>query len=590
MASDTLSPAAVEDVSRTDPARGAELARALVAAHPEDEAAARLLDQVVREFAASLAVPRTAPLNLTPPVREAVRLLSTGQDEAAEIALRMHLRNVPDDVPAIRLMAQIAMQCGFPADALRILRHALEVDPASAEIWAALGQASYQKSLAEDRPDQVDDAIAAFDKALTLDPTNEVSLSFKAAVEVQVRRLEQGEASLRSVLAAYPGSAYAWVNLGFLLKTVGRFGEAVAAYRTAFAIDRACGPAWWGLANMKRARFFRFDLEHMEAALALPAISPVAATDIHFALSKALDDHRDYARAAEHLVEGNALRRESLPHSAEAVTQSVDAAIDIFTPAFFEQRAGWGHRSPAPIFILGMPRSGSTLVEQILSSHSQVEATEELYIVAQLGAEMARLHPDTPRTVEALSAAEAAALGERYIELAATHRRTTRLHFTDKNPTNWRQVCLIATMLPNARIIDVRRHPLDCGFANYVQHYRSGGSFSYGQSDIAEYYRNYVRLMRHIDAVLPGRVHRIIYEDLVDDLEPEVRRLLDYLGLEFEPACLRFFETERAILTPSSEQVRQPINRAGIGRWSNYEPWLDELKQGLGGLVSDWRD
>ena len=590
MASAALSLAEVEEAARTDLARGAELARALVAAHPEDEAASRLLDQVVRDFAGSIAVPPAAPLNLTPPVREAVRLLSRGQDEAAEIALRTHLRHYPNDVPAIRLMAQIAMQCGFPADAQRILRHAIEVDPAKPETWAALGQASYQTSLAEERPDQVDDAIAAFDQALALDPTNEVSLSFKAAVEVQVRRLEQGEASLRSVLAAYPASAYAWVNLGFLLKTVGRFGEAVAAYRTAFAIDRACGPAWWGLANMKRARFFSFDLEHMEAALALPAISPVAATDIHFALSKALDDHRLYDRSAGHLLKANALRRESLPHNAEAVTESVDAAIDLFTPAFFAQRGGWGHGSPAPIFILGMPRSGSTLVEQILSSHSQVEATEELFIVAQLGAELARLHPDSPRAIEALTAAEAAALGQRYIELAGAHRRTNRLHFTDKNPTNWRQVGLIATMLPNARIIDVRRHPLDCGFANYVQHYRSGGSFSYGQADIASYYRNYVRLMHHIDAVLPGRVHRIIYEDLVDNLEPEVRRVLDYLGLEFEPACLRYFETERAILTPSSEQVRQPINRAGIGRWTHYEPWLGELKESLGDLVSDWRD
>jgi tetratricopeptide (TPR) repeat protein len=591
MATAELSIASVEELARTDLKRASDLARALVAAQPEDEAAAKLLNEVVREFVRTVPARQTPSLQLAPPVRESLRLLAIGQDERAEIELRRYLRQQPNDVSALELLAHIAMQCGFPADAEKVLRRALEINPSSTETWAALGKASFHVALSGDQPNQVDEAIAAFDEALRLDPAHELSLSFKAAILVQVRRLGEGEASLQEVLAAYPVSAYAWTNLGFLLKTVGRFGDAVAAYRTAFAIDMACGAAWWGLANMKRAHFFSFDLQQMEAAIVSPSLAPSAALEIHFALSKAWDDRRDFARAAGHLLKGNALRRESLPHSAEGVKKSVDAAIDVFTPAYFGQRSGWGHDSEAPIFILGMPRSGSTLVEQILSSHPSIEATEELFVIPQLGGELAQLYPERgQRAIEGLTVDEMEALGRRYIQLARVHRRTDQPRFTDKNPTNWRQVGLILSMLPNAKIIDVRRNPLDCCLANYMQHFMFGGSFSYSQSDLAYYYRDYWRMMRHVDTVRPGRVHRLIYEDLVDNFEPEVRRLVDYLGLPFDPACLRFFETDRAILTPSSEQVRQPLNRDGIGRWKNYEPWLVELRETLGQLVTDWRD
>lgn len=591
MSTAELSPQLIAETARTDLARACELARALVAAQPEEEAAARLLCEVVQEFARSVPAPTAPSLQLAAPVREALRLLAIGQDEQAEIELRRHLRQQPNDTSALELLAHIAMQCGFPADAQKVLRRALEIDPSSAETWAALGKASFHVALSGDQPNKADEAIAAFDEALRLDPTHELSLSFKAAILVQVRRLDEGEASLQEVLGAYPVSAYAWTNLGFLLKTVGRFGDAVAAYRTAFAMDIACGAAWWGLANMKRAHFFPFDLQQMEAAIALPTLAPSAAIDIHFALSKAWDDRRDYAQAADHLLKGNALRRESLPHSAEGVKKSVDAAIEVFTPAFFGRRTEWGHASKAPIFILGMPRSGSTLLEQILSSHSRVEATEELFVVPQLSGELAQLHPQRgQRAIEDLTAEEMEALGERYIQLARVHRRTDHPRFTDKNPNNWRQIGLILSMLPNAKVVDIRRNPLDCCLANYMQHFMFGGSFSYSQSDMARYYRDYWRMLRHFDRIAPGKVHRVIYEDLVDDLEGNVRGMLEYLELPFEDSCLRFFETERAILTPSSQQVRQPINRSGIGRWLSYEPWLVELKETLGELITVWRN
>jgi hypothetical protein len=239
-----------------------------------------------------------------------------------------------------------------------------------------------------------------------------------------------------------------------------------------------------------------------------------------------------------------------------------------------------------------MPRSGSTLVEQILSSHPLIEGTAELFAVLQIQGELIGDTP-TDRTIDEIVAGLPVErfheLGGRYLDLTRFHRRTDRPKFTDKNPGNWRDTGLIHAMLPNAKIIDIRRNPMDCCFANYSQHFANGVNYSYGMKEMASQYRQYVRLMRHFDEVLPDRVHRVIYEDLVENTEAEVRRMLDYLGLPFDEKCLRFFETERAIHTPSSEQVRQPINRSGIGKWRAYEPWIGELQDALGQTVEDWR-
>jgi hypothetical protein len=273
------------------------------------------------------------------------------------------------------------------------------------------------------------------------------------------------------------------------------------------------------------------------------------------------------------------------------VDRVVAAAIRTYTPEFFAARQTSGEPSPDAIFIVGMPRSGSTLLEQILASHSHIEGTEELVAVQKIMAELSREQEAdlVDEAIARLASTEFRKLGRRYLDMTRVNRRTDRPRFTDKNPDNWRHVGLIRTMLPNARIIDVRRNPLDCCFANYAQHFLAGADFSYGFDDLASRYRHYVGLMRHFDAVIPGAVHRIVYEDLVENTEAEVRRLFDYLGLAFEDRCLRFFETERAIHTPSSEQVRQPINRAGLGKWRAYEPWLAPLKDALGDLPETYR-
>lgn len=238
-----------------------------------------------------------------------------------------------------------------------------------------------------------------------------------------------------------------------------------------------------------------------------------------------------------------------------------------------------------------MPRSGSTLVEQILASHSAIEGTEELFIVAQLAGEMRAASPATSidERLQQLDKADFEALGDRYVAMSKLHRRTDRPFFTDKNPPNCTNLGFIRSILPQARVIDIRRNPLDCCFANYAQHFNWGADFSYGQREVAEYYRSYLLLMRHFEQATPGAVHKIIYEDLIDNFESEVVRLFAYLELEPEPACFNFFATQRPVFTPSSEQVRQPLNRAGIGRWRPFEPWLGEMKESLAEALKDWR-
>lgn len=580
----------IQKIRATDLARACELARALVADRPDDEVAAELLQDVVEELAACLPRPSAGTLSLSGLNAEAADLLASGRDEDAEILLRRQLAADGRDTSAMRLMAAIARRCGFHDNAERILRRALDFEPRSAVLWTALGETLFHKALAEDKVGDVDEALTAFDRALEFDPDFEPALSQKANVLVQLRRLGESPAVFTRLLDAHPTSALAWVNYAYVLKTVGRFGEAVAAYRTAAALEPRNGSIWWNLANLQLVKFFPADIAHMEAARSDPTTGDASAVEMHFALAKAYDGQLKFAEAAQLLATANSLQQGSRPHDPVAVTKGIDDAIATFTRDFFTRRINWGCAARDPIFIVGMPRSGSTLVEQILASHSDIEGTEELFAVQQIVAELARARSQGKISgVKDLDKAQLNDLGQRYLELTKSHRREDRRHFTDKNPANWRNLGLILAMLPNSKIIDVRRDPLDCCFANYAQHYSWGIEYSYDQRHLASYYRNYLRLMRHFDEVLPGRVHRIIYEDLVEDVEKETRRLLDYLDLPFENNCLQFFETERAILTPSSEQVRQPINRKGIGRWRSYEPWIADLRDALGDALETWR-
>jgi tetratricopeptide (TPR) repeat protein len=582
----------LETIASTAPVRAHDEARGLVAANPDDEKAALQLRDLIRRFPPPTA-PKPDPLaGAAPDVARAAGLMKQGNHEQAEILLRQYLARARNDPQAMRLMALIAAETGHFDNAYKILVRSLEIDRSRADNWCDLGKVIHRIASKNSDLDLLDEAIAALDQAVRLHPDHPDALFYKEAILLQARRLDEARATLEQLLTAHPDASYAWTNYGYLLKTLGAFGEAVAAYRTAVAFDPANSEAWWNLANLKRSRFFEADIRDMEGQLG--RINPRQQVGMHYALADAHDRRGDYARAAEEFDRGSRLRFKLQPHDINAVRKQVDAAVSTYTPAYFSARASAGNPSKAPIFIIGMPRSGSTLLEQILASHSQVEGTEELFAIQQIVSEIAQSRDAKDQPVEEFVASkdipQLNVFGERYLELTRHHRRTDRPHFTDKNPANWHNIGLIHSILPNAKIIDARRNPMDCCFGNYVQHFNYGANYSYSQTEVALVYREYLRLMRHFDLVAPGLVHRVIHDDLVDDFEGEVRRLLDYLDLPFEESCLRYFETERAVHTPSSEQVRQPINRSGFGRWRNYEPWLGELKDALSDALEDWRE
>ena len=580
----------LEAIARDNPVRAHEEARRRVAENPNSEEAALQLRDLIRKYPPVSLYPSPDPLEgAAPAVRRAAELLEEDKAEEAEIGLRAYLKQAPNDPSAMRLMAQIAMANGFLDNAYKILVRSLEIDRTRADNWAALGTVLHRIATQSGKLETVEEALAALDHAARLVPGHLEALSYKAAILIQLRRHDEAARVFQDLLEIHPGARQPWTNFAYLLKTLGRFGEAVAAYRTTTARNPQSSEAWWGLANLKLARFFPSDVVEMEEQV--DHLPPRAKVQLHMALAKAYDSLRDYEPAADHLDKGNSLRLELQPHDSDRVQEDIDEAIKTYTPAFFAARRDAGNPSDAPIFIVGLPRSGSTLIEQILSSHSMVEGTEELFVIQQFEQEI--LAQQTETTVDAaIGALDSAALrqfGARYLELSRYYRNTERPHFTDKNPANWRHVGLVHAILPNAKIVDARRNPMDCCFANYAQYFHHGLNFSSSQAHLAVQYREYLRLMRHFDQVLPGAVHHLIHEDLIDNLEGEVRRLLDYLELPFEENCLRFFETRRAVHTPSSEQVRQPINKSGVGRWRNYEPWLSELKKSLGEALGDWR-
>jgi tetratricopeptide (TPR) repeat protein len=388
-----------------------------------------------------------------------------------------------------------------------------------------------------------------------------------------------------------PHDATLWVSYGLSLKTVGRREEAIDAFRKAIAIVPGHGEAWYRLAELKTAPFAEEDEAALRAALRLPALDVLNRVHLLYALARAREDRGDVAEAFRLYAQGARLNRSRLPYDPAGPSARGRAVAATFTRAFFDKRGQGGAEDTAPIFIVGLPRSGSTLVEQILASHPDVEGTSELPYLPQIDRELIRRRPLAAgrHPASALNGIGRQRLGEGYLVRAALHRRAARPFFTDKNLGNFQHVALIELILPNARIIDVRRHPLASGVALFRHLLSAGWSFACGLEDIGRFYRDYVELMAHFDDVLPGRVHRVIYEDLVEDTEGEVRRLLSHCGLTFDPACLRFHETQRAVLTPSADQVRRPIFREGLDHWRQYEPWLAPLKEALGPAVENWR-
>ena len=514
---------------------------------------------------------------------KAALALREGRLNVAETALRERLKSEPTDVAAIRMLAEVAAQIGRYEDSVNLLGRCLELNPG----FDDARQAYAQVLLRNERPIE---ALAEVERLMARAPSDIGYCMLKAAILAKLGEHAAASQLYAELLARQPDNAKGWMSYGHVLKTVGRRADGVAAYRRALEQAPQLGEAWWSLANLKTFRFDAADIETVRAQLARAGVSEEDRLHLHFALAKALEDQGDFAGSFEQYDRGAAIRRAQRGYEAQETTDHVRRSRSLFDAAFFAERGGAGCAARDPIFIVGLPRSGSTLVEQILSSHSQVEGTAELpdliSMVRRLSARKRGAEPVYPQVLASLSRGELAALGEEYLERTRTQRKTDRPLFIDKLPNNWMHVGLIQLILPKATIIDARRHPLACCLSGFKQHFARGQAFSYGLADIGLYYRDYVELMAHFDAVLPGRIHRVIYERMVADTEGEVRRLLAHVGLEFEPACLEFWTNDRAVRTASSEQVRQPIFGDAVDHWRNFEPWLDPLKSALGPVLA----
>ena len=570
------------ELIREDPRLGALQAREILAAAPGNADAYRLLGAALRrtgeaEEAERAELDAIAASVGDPQLVRAAEALLDNDLAIAERILRPHLKARPTDVAAIRMMAELAARLGRYPDAEKLLRRALELAPAFAPARANLATVLYKQN----RPAE---AIAELDRLQGADPSNQ---NLRAAALGRIGSYEEAILVYEQVLAAVPGQPKVWMSYGHALKTVGRQPEAIAAYRRALDLSPSLGEVWWSLANLKTVPFADADVAAMEAALAQEGLGREDRFHLHFALGRAYEERKSFTNSFRHYAEGNRLRSGTTGYDAGEVAGFVERAKALFTPAFFAARAGQGCAAPDPIFILGMPRAGSTLVEQILASHSQVEGTMELPDIPALARRLGK-GDAYPACLAGLDAAALRALGEEYLERTRVQRKTDKPFFIDKMPNNWAHAALIRLILPSAKIVDARRHPLDCCFSNFKQHYARGQGFSYSLTDMGRYYASYVALMRHLAASLPAPPHLLIHERLIDDPEGEIRALLDHLGLPFEPACLAFHENDRAVRTASSEQVRRPINRDGLDQWKPYEPWLDPLKAALGPILDDW--
>ena len=556
--------------------------------------------------AATCAAQSATLAGLPPQVVAATALFHDGELAAAEAMIRAFLleHHAPargDHPEAMRLLAKIGMAREVWDDAEALLAGVLAAMPDH-----RTARAEYVQTLLQRYKHR--EAEVALEPLLAADFGNIEYRILASSIAVGLGRQEEAIALYRDLLADLPEHAapgqdaralaatradlYLW--LGHALKTVGELADAIGAYHAAAFTRPDFGDAWWSLANLKTYRFVEAEIDTMRAAEANPATGDTDRVHLAFALGKAFEDRGDYASSWSHYASGNAIQRARSRYRPEIFETNTREQKRICTAGFFAAREGWGVADPDPIFIVGLPRAGSTLIEQILASHSGVEGTQELpdiqrFAQAMQGRDPDFVHPRYPAALADLTRPDVRAMGERFLADTRSQRVLGRRLFIDKMPNNFRHIGLIHLILPNATIIDARREPMACCFSNLKQLFAQGQEFAYSADDIARYYRTYLELMHHWDAVLPGKVLRVIHEDVVDDLETQVRRILAHCGLGFEPGCLAFHETKRAVRTPSSEQVRRPINRDGMEQWRPFEPWLEPLKAALGDALTDWR-
>jgi len=515
-----------------------------------------------------------------PELKDAIAALADSRLESAEAMLLRRLDQAPNDVAALRLLADIAARREDYTEAERRLTLCLELAPG----YAA---ARYDLANLKSTRHRHSEALELVERLLAAECRNVSYLSLKAQILRLLGRSDEAIALMDATVADQTDAEAAWLLYGHLLREVGEQRRAIEMYRRALAVRPESGRPYSSLANLKTFRFDRDDIEAMRQRLAQRTLPGIDRTHLEFALGKAFEDEGQFEASFQHYARGAARHRAAIGYDANATTAIVQRSIALFTESFFADRSGWGSTRADPIFIVGLPRSGSTLLEQILASHSQIEGTRELPDIPSIAREVIlRANADGsqayPQPVAALDRGEVDLLAARYLAQTQMHRPLGKERFVDKMLSNFLHVGLIQLMFPAAAIIDVRRHPMGCCFSCYKQLFGPGLNFTYDLTELGRYYRDYARLMQHFDVVLPRRVHRVNYEQLVADPQAEVRKLLSYCGMPYEEECLQFYENRRVVQTISSEQVRRPIYTDAVDQWRNFEPWLGPLKEALG--------
>jgi tetratricopeptide (TPR) repeat protein len=538
-----------------------------------------LLRELGRESEAAATAAQLARVEALPKALLAVTdLLAQGRIVKAEQLCRQFLLQTPHHPEAMRLLADIGVRLGALDEAHFLLESACELDPGNTALRIDLIRVLSKRQ-------RFEDSLRHAEKLLASAPENLQFQSLRAIELLQMGRYEEAINGFDAILEKLPGDAVTLTSRGHALKTCGATERAVRSYENATTASQGSGEAWYALANLKIYNFSDAQIDEMQARISdePPLIDRVY---LAFALGKAFEDRGDYQTSFAHYARGNALKRSQLGYQRESFQREVDAQIDSVREDLFVQAGDAGCDAPDPIFILGMPRAGSTLLEQILASHSQIDGTRELPNILSLAQRLRRQRgssgerPGYPQVLHELEPEALRQFGQDFIDQTRLQRGDAPF-FIDKMPNNFRHIGLIKLILPRAKIIDARREAMACCFSNFKQLFAEGQEFSYDLTDLGHYYRQYERLMAHWDSVLPGSVHRLQHEALLDDFEGELRRLMDFLELPFEEQCLRFFETDRPVRTPSSEQVRQPLFRDALEQWHNYAPWLEALTQAL---------
>lgn len=543
----------------------------------KDEAA------VEAEFAGGVEALRAKRPLRNPRLRETRKALEADRPDVAERLLVEFLRSHPDDADALNLLGEAATRRGRKAEAEFFFAKCVERAPDF-----ALARFNYADALqAMNKPVE---ALAQVENLLARERNNPACRELEAVVLSAAGRHDEARGRRLELVNEYPGSAKLLVSYAQVLRGLSRTDECIRAFRRATEISPSLGIAWWGLANLRTYRFTESDIERLRAELSRAGLSSDDRTHLLFALGKALGDLGRFSESFDAYARANAARRIGSSYDPAATTRQLARFKTVFTPEFFREHASGGSDSSAPIFVVGMQRAGSTLIEQILASHSKIEGAGELanvrFLARQLEDHVApKYKTDYPGVVEKLDAATLSSLADQYLQGTRHRRLLGRPFFVDKDPFNFWHIGLLQLILPRARIIDVRRHPLGCCWSNFTTIFLHGLQIAYRLADIGRFYANYVQLMAHFDAVLPGKVHRIYYEDLVANPERETRRLLNYLQLPFEESCLRFYDNSRVINSVSSEQVKKPIFDEALDWWRNYEPWLAPLKEALGPVL-----